>query len=236
MKTKITILVWALLFGLFFQTGYLSAASCSSVGFSCKSMTCANPDTESCPSGHTMDRANCNTEMTACCCVESETDDPEPACSGSCLTYCDPEQGYERDSSGDDYCQNGGETEAYCCVKDDGEDDDGGGGGSSSGNSSATGTWTEGVELVESVTELPDTNFEDLLQGILLWILRVFIVLAFIFFVITGIMYLLAGSDKNMADKAKTATFYSIIAVLVALVSYVIIRLIFDLLMGGGGQ
>jgi hypothetical protein len=223
-----------MLLGFFSFAKNLSAATCSGVGFSCKSMTCVNPDAEDCPSGYDLDRSNCNSENTACCCVKQSS-----ACNGTCKTSCLSTE--TEDSSGWDACNTSGLGNKKCCAtssgdneeEDENDDDDD---SDSDTSVSGSGGWEEGLELIGSVSKLPSTNSEYFLEGLLLWLLRIFTILAVIAFVVAGIMYLLAGPDKNMAEKAKAATFYSIIAIVVALISYIIIRLIFDLLWGGYGQ
>jgi hypothetical protein len=95
--------------------------------------------------------------------------------------------------------------------------------------------WSTGIDAVGTVTGLPDTDSEDLILNFFLWLLRIFLILAFIAFVIYGLLYLMAGVDKGMADKAKTGFTYAIMAIAVALSGYIIINLIYSTILGGSG-
>lgn len=95
------------------------------------------------------------------------------------------------------------------------------------------GYWDTGLQNAGQFG-LSDASAEKVIIGFLQWILRIFIALTFIFFVVTGITYLFAGANKGLAENAKTATLYSIIAIAVALGAYVVINLIDYLLLGAG--
>lgn len=89
------------------------------------------------------------------------------------------------------------------------------------------------IESVGDLSGVPKQTFYNVILGVLLWLLRIFTILAVIAFVVAGVMFLLAGSNKDMAEKAKNGVTYSIIALIVALSAYIIIFLINDLLWGG---
>jgi len=91
--------------------------------------------------------------------------------------------------------------------------------------------WLDGLDLASDYG-LPYSPVENIIHSLLLWILAVFTFLCVISFVVTGIMFLMAGSNADMATKAKTGLGYSIIGVAIGLSGYVIIRFIDDLLWG----
>lgn len=97
---------------------------------------------------------------------------------------------------------------------------------------SGAGPWTQGIEKAKTVSGLPDNEAESLFSYFLKWLLLMFIILAFISFVITGLMFLMAGTNKGMADSARSGVMYSIIAVVVAFSAYIIISLVDTLLRG----
>jgi hypothetical protein len=82
---------------------------------------------------------------------------------------------------------------------------------------------------------LPVNTAYGVAANVLMWLLRIFTILAVLSFIISGIMYLFAGADKNLADKAKSGVNYSIMGIAVALSAYVIIILIDSLMAGGDG-
>lgn len=100
-------------------------------------------------------------------------------------------------------------------------------------NVANAGYWDTGLENAGKF-ELSSASLEAVIIGVLKWILRVFIALAFIFFIVSGLIFLFAGANKNLAENAKTATTYSIIAVVIALGAYVVIILVDFLLTGAG--
>ena len=84
-----------------------------------------------------------------------------------------------------------------------------------------------GLDAVEgSEAGLSEKSFLDTLVDALDWILAVLAVIAVIAFVGTGIMYITSGGDANRAETAKTWLVYSIIGLVVALLSFVIVRTI----------
>lgn len=100
---------------------------------------------------------------------------------------------------------------------------------------SSSGPWSQGLENARTVSGLPNSEADSLLKFFLKWILLIFIILAFISFVVTGVMFLMAGTNKGMADSARSGVTYSIIAVAVAFSAYIIINLVDYLLRGGTG-
>lgn len=89
------------------------------------------------------------------------------------------------------------------------------------------------IEIVGDISGVPKNTFYGVVLAVLLWLLRIFTIAAVIAFIVSGIMFLLAGSNKDMAERAKNGVTYSIIGITVALLAYIIIFLINDLLWGG---
>lgn len=88
----------------------------------------------------------------------------------------------------------------------------------------------ETLDQLVAETDLPYQDEEVILEETLIWLLGIFTILAVLSFVISGVLFLFAGANKNLADKAKDGVTYSIIGIVVALIGYIIIQLIFDLL------
>ena len=72
----------------------------------------------------------------------------------------------------------------------------------------------------------------DLIRNLMLWLLYIVGFVAIIAFVVSGIQYLLAGANEEMAKKAKENMQYAIIGVIVALSALIIIRAIQSVLSG----
>ncbi len=87
------------------------------------------------------------------------------------------------------------------------------------------GGWDNGMFLIEDFG-LPNANPENIIINLLEWLLLIFTILAVISFVIAGIMFLMAGSNKEMYERAKNAVTYSIIGVTVGIIGYIVIRFI----------
>lgn len=92
--------------------------------------------------------------------------------------------------------------------------------------------WIEGLAEVGSYGLPNSPSVEWVISGLLLWLLRIFTLLAVISFVITGIMYFGAGSNQEMAEKAKSGLTLSIIGVAIGIAGYVIISFIDSVLLG----
>lgn len=75
----------------------------------------------------------------------------------------------------------------------------------------------------------------DVLTRTLMWLLGIFGMLAVICFIVAGVLYLMASGDPRALDRAKKATVYGIIGLVVGLIGLVIVKTI-DYLLRGGGQ
>lgn len=91
--------------------------------------------------------------------------------------------------------------------------------------------WQAGISAVSSYN-LPDNSVYSIISTLLMWLLAIFTLLCVIAFVIAGVMFLMAGSNKNMLETAKNALTYSIIGIAIGLAGYIAIRFINDLLWG----
>ena len=81
-------------------------------------------------------------------------------------------------------------------------------------------------------TGLPSGSLKTVIENFMKWILEIFGFLAIIAFVVSGIMYLTSGGDKERAESAKRQMHWSLIGVIVGLSGYVIIKAIESLLGG----
>ncbi len=79
---------------------------------------------------------------------------------------------------------------------------------------------------------LSDISVTRLIQNLMNWLLYILGFVAIIAFVISGIQYLLAGADEEMAKKGKENMKYAMIGVLVALSALIVIRAIQSVLSG----
>jgi cytochrome bd-type quinol oxidase subunit 2 len=93
--------------------------------------------------------------------------------------------------------------------------------------------YAQGV-TIPSDTGLPQgSDLKTVVENFMKWILQIFGFLGIIAFIISGIMYLTSGGDKERAESAKKAMNYSIIGVIVGLAGYVIIQAVESLMKGG---
>ncbi|MFW5885239.1 MAG: hypothetical protein ACOCUF_03385 [Patescibacteria group bacterium] len=90
-----------------------------------------------------------------------------------------------------------------------------------------------GIPLPEG-TGLPDTNLMDVIINFANWLLTIFMILAVLAFIVTGLMYLFAlGNERSGAlDSAKNNFKYAVIALFTVGSAYVIITTI-NYLLGG---
>lgn len=79
---------------------------------------------------------------------------------------------------------------------------------------------------------LSEMSVTSLIRNLLNWLLYIVGFVAIIAFVISGMQYLMAGADEEMAKKGKANMTYAIIGVLVALSALIIIRAIQSVLSG----
>ncbi len=94
--------------------------------------------------------------------------------------------------------------------------------------------WSTGLRIATQESGLSDNNVEDVLEFLMLWTLRIFLFLAIISFVITGIMFILSGSSPALAEKAKKGIWLSIIGIVVGLSALIILNFFINLYSGTG--
>lgn len=77
-------------------------------------------------------------------------------------------------------------------------------------------------------TGLPTSSggIKGVLSNVLIWMLSIFGIIAIISFVVSGLQYLLSAGDEKAMQTAKRNATYSILGVVVALASFVIIKAI----------
>ncbi len=66
------------------------------------------------------------------------------------------------------------------------------------------------------------------------WLLGILAALAVLVLIIAGIMYILSGGDEGKVETAKTWIIYAIIGLIIALLGYVIINIVSNLVSGAG--
>lgn len=93
-----------------------------------------------------------------------------------------------------------------------------------------------GLDKAQGSAGLPSTAAQGgvvgFLSTILNWLLGILGVVALIAFVIAGFMYIFSAGDEEKAEKAKNTMLYAIIGVVVALIGYIIIKVIQGFLNG----
>ena len=95
----------------------------------------------------------------------------------------------------------------------------------------AFGQWD--VTTNDSATAgLPSGSIYEIILNIMKWLLVLIGIIGVIGFVISGILYLTAAGDDTKAKTAKQAMTYAIIGVIVALMGYVIIQAVNEMLGG----
>ena len=83
---------------------------------------------------------------------------------------------------------------------------------------------------------LPATTFTGVISTAILWLLAILGFLAIIAFVIAGILYLTAAGDEGQIEKAKSTMTYAIIGLIVALVGWMIVQAVSELLRANTGR
>lgn len=76
---------------------------------------------------------------------------------------------------------------------------------------------------------MTDNSIGQIMVNIMNWLMAILGIGAIISFVIAGILYLVAGGDEAKTDKAKMMMVYAIVALVVALVGYVIVNTVVSL-------
>lgn len=77
----------------------------------------------------------------------------------------------------------------------------------------------------------------DIVNNVLVWFLSLLGIIAVVYFVYGGVLYMTAGSDAEKATKGRTVIVNAIVGIIIILASFVIIRLVAGALSStsGGG-
>ena len=73
----------------------------------------------------------------------------------------------------------------------------------------------------------------DIIIKVISWLLRILAILAVLVLIIAGIMYILSGGDEGKVETAKSWITYAIIGLIVALLGWVIVNLVSELVKTG---
>lgn len=79
---------------------------------------------------------------------------------------------------------------------------------------------------------LSDVRVKYILSGVMNWFLMILTVLAVISFIISGFLFITAGSNSAQVEKAKTWLIYAIIGTVVSLSGYIVLNFIDTTLKG----
>lgn len=94
----------------------------------------------------------------------------------------------------------------------------------------ASAQWT--TSAPSGATTLPQGSLYSIIGNIMRWLLGILGFIAIIGFVIAGILYLTAAGDEEQQKKAKKQMFWSITGVIVALIGWVVVLAVQNLLGG----
>jgi hypothetical protein len=102
-------------------------------------------------------------------------------------------------------------------------------------------TWPSGTGTgtgwgVSNQYNLPEGSILGILSNLLFWLLSVFAILGIVGFVISGIMYLLAGVNEDLMEKGKDGMKWSIIGIIVGLSGFVIMQAVSAMLTGASSS
>lgn len=91
--------------------------------------------------------------------------------------------------------------------------------------------FAQNTGLPDTVDALPGTGLklDDILSGGITIFLGVIAVAAFVSLIYSGFLYITAGGDTAIATKARKNILWALIAVVLALTSYIIIRTVADI-------
>ncbi len=193
--------------------------------------------TFSCPSGWTAFGEKCSSSL-RCCIKEKDDAGLGGSCGkgdeGTCLpgsATC-PDN-YSRLWGGNS-CTSG----YVCCTRDSSNEEEEeeeedkkdkdplDGAEEKSGNGDSSGVKLLGQIYIPEDSGLPNNNIQGVLSNVLTWLLGIVGILGLMGFVISGIQYLLAYSNEELAESAKRNMTYSAIGITVALAGFIIIQAI----------
>lgn len=91
-------------------------------------------------------------------------------------------------------------------------------------------------QSVSTDSGMTTSSIGQIMVNIMNWLMMILGIGAIISFVIAGIMYLTAAGDEGKTEKAKNLMVYAIIALVVALVGYVIVNTVVSLTDSGAAD
>lgn len=89
------------------------------------------------------------------------------------------------------------------------------------------------INLVNPGNAFSDADFNEILENVAVFITGFIAILAIIFLVYGGLLYVTAGGDDNQMEKAKTTITYAIFGLFIAALAYAIIVLIVNTIING---
>jgi hypothetical protein len=89
--------------------------------------------------------------------------------------------------------------------------------------------WIDGISEAGTFG-LPDNTPSGILDTVIGWLLFITSFIAVLAIIISGLMIVLSGGDKDMAEKGKKGVQYSVIGLIVIILAYVIITTVYSLL------
>lgn len=86
-----------------------------------------------------------------------------------------------------------------------------------------------------AATNLPDRPVSEILLSFISWAIIIIGLLGVIIFIYGGFLYLTAQGETDKLETAKKVIIYAIVGIAVAVLGYVAVKTVNDLLVGGGG-
>ena len=96
------------------------------------------------------------------------------------------------------------------------------------------GSYTTGLDNTK-YNDASNESVADIVIKVINWLLGILAALAVLVLIIAGIMYILSGGDEGKVETAKTWIIYAIIGLIIALLGYVIVSIVSNLVAGTGG-
>ncbi|NTW14279.1 MAG: hypothetical protein HGA31_04605 [Candidatus Moranbacteria bacterium] len=87
----------------------------------------------------------------------------------------------------------------------------------------------------QAATGLSDREPGSVIATVIYWLMGVLGIVAILMFVVAGVQYLLAGGDEKKTDSAKNIMKFTVMGVAVALVAYMIVYTVQQLVAGDQG-
>lgn len=101
---------------------------------------------------------------------------------------------------------------------------------------SVMGPWTGTGNLPDPGAGSEGHPIAEVLDRFLMWLLGIFGFLAIIAFIVAGVLYFTAQGDPRQIEKAKKATIYGVVGIVIGLIGLIVLKTIDSLLRGGTPQ